>query len=325
MERVIERQDMPFRYRKALGGVTALAVLISAGCGGGERNTPEKQDSVTDSYTVESGGARLHVETHGDSGAEDVVIAIHGGPGLSLESLDDLKPLAGEDRLLVRYDQRGSGDSIAPTDGDFSLQSHIEDIEAVRRSTGADKVDLIGRSWGGLLATAYAATNPDKVDDLVLVSSIPLDIEEFLAGQERFSSHITKLQETGIVSDPLPDIEDNSCEDRLRAVMPAYMADPNGPVPADIGSCTADTSQLTYEAILEPGVLRPYAAQADRYKGDVLILAGEKDPFGTEWPQKIDEILDRGAVKKVVLKDTGHFVTFERPKESLQLMDEFLG
>lgn len=323
-ERSTEYWGMPVRYRKALGVVSALAILTGAGCGG-EKDTSTEPDSSADSYTVESGSVKLHVHAQGDPEAEEVVIAIHGGPGLSLESLDDLKPLAGEDRLLVRYDQRGSGDSMIPTDGDFSFQSQVEDIEAIRKSTGADTVDLVGRSWGGLLATAYAVENPDKVDDLVLVSSIPLDVNEFLAGQKRFSNRIINLQETGAIPEPLPEVEDNSCENRLRAVMPAYMADPNGSVPADFGSCTADTSQLTYEAILEPGVLRPYTTSADRYAGDVLILAGEKDPFGVEWPQTIEEVLDRSALKKVIFEDTGHFVTFERPKESLQLMDNFLG
>lgn len=322
-ERSTEERNIPLRYRKALGVITALAIFTGAGCGG-DKDTSKEPDTIRDSYTVESGDVTLHVETQGDLSAEEVVIAIHGGPGLSLESLEDLKPLADEDRLLVRYDQRGSGLSTAPTDGDFSLQSQVEDIEAIRQSTGADKVDLIGRSWGGLLATAYAVSNPEKVDDLVLISAIPLDIPEFLAGQERFSNRVTELQESNIIPNPLPDVENNSCEARINAVLPAYMANPNGSTPDGVGSCTADASQLTYEAILGPGVLRPYVVQADRYTGDVLILAGEKDPFGVQWPQKIHEVLARGATEQVIFTDTGHFVTFEKPEKSLQLMDEFL-
>lgn len=321
--RVVESHKGAMHYRKALSAAAALALFAGAGCAADEK-TPQAQREISNSYTVESDDVQLHVLAQGGPDAEEVTIALHGGPGLSIASLDDLSPLASEDRLLVRYDQRGAGDSTAPTDGDFRFKSQLEDIEAIRQSTGAEKVDLIGRSWGGLLATAYAATNPENVDDLVLLSSIPLDINEFLAGQERFGNRVTELQRADIIPDPLPGVEGDSCEERLNAVLPAYMSDPAGETPTGVGNCTASTSQQTYEAITEPNLLEPYKALAADYEGDVLVLAGEKDPFGVQWPRTITKILRRGAVKTVIYKDTGHFVTFEKPTESIDLIRKFI-
>ncbi len=323
-ERASEYKETTLRYGRTIGAMSALAVLIGTGCSA-EQATPERKriDAET-SFMVESGTASLHAVGSGNPESKNVTIAVHGGPGLSLESLDDLEALAGEDRLLVRYDQRGTGNSTSPENGDYSIQSQVQDIEAVRIATGADTIDLIGRSWGGLLATAYAAQNPDNVDDLVLLSSVPLDVEEYLAGQERFGDRVALLQAEGIVPDPLPEVVGNSCEERINAVLPAYMAEPTSELPDGVGSCAAEASQNSYEALMEPGVLQPYTDLARRYTGDVLVLAGDKDPFGMQWPRTIDTILASGAVKNMILKDTGHFVTFERPQESFEAIDSFL-
>lgn len=323
-ERAGEHTGAAFRYRRAIGVMSTFAVLAGTGCSANQATSQRQGNDNETAYMVESGTANLHAVEQGNAESKHVTIAVHGGPGLSLESLGDLESLAGEDRLLVRYDQRGTGKSSEPTDGDYSIQSQVADIEAVRIATGADKIDLIGRSWGGLLATAYAAENPDKVDDLVLMSAVPLDVEEYLAGQERFSDRVAALQDEGIVPAPLPEVVGNSCEERINAVLPAYMAEPTGEVPDGVGSCAADASQRSYEALMEPNVLQPYTQLARRYTGDVLVLAGDKDPFGTEWPRRIDTILAKGAVTNMILKDTGHFVTFERPQEALGSIDSFL-
>jgi len=83
---------------------------------------------------------------------------------------------------VVSYDQRGAGRSTAPDDLDYSLDAHVADLEALRSALGAGSVQLVGQSWGGAIASAYAATHPDRVSALVLVGAVPLDQAEYLAG-----------------------------------------------------------------------------------------------------------------------------------------------
>ena len=47
----------------------------------------------------------------------------------------------------------------------------VDDLEALRRSLNAEKIDLLGHSWGGILSMAYAVRYPDRVRHLILVGS----------------------------------------------------------------------------------------------------------------------------------------------------------
>jgi pimeloyl-ACP methyl ester carboxylesterase len=121
-----------------------------------------------------AGRARtLHLEELGDRAAPALFV-LHG----SFTDYRGLRPLAVE--LSSRYhvviwDQRGAGLSERIDEGEFSLDSAIEEIEAVRAAlVPGQPVTLIGHSWGGGLATAHASRHPTAVHQLVLVEPMPL-------------------------------------------------------------------------------------------------------------------------------------------------------
>ena len=96
---------------------------------------------------------------------------LHGGPGQGSEHFDALAGTYLEPQLrMVYYDQRGSGKSQRPTDRNYSLATLVEDVEALRRTLGADKIAVIGHSFGGILALEYSAKYPDHVSHLIVVS-----------------------------------------------------------------------------------------------------------------------------------------------------------
>jgi proline iminopeptidase len=55
-------------------------------------------------------------------------------------------------------------------DRSLGLGAQIADIERIRRILGDDKLILIGHSWGGFLASLYAAEFPEHVEALILIS-----------------------------------------------------------------------------------------------------------------------------------------------------------
>jgi len=73
---------------------------------------------------------------------------------------------------VVFYDQRGTGGSkrMQP-DASQSMDAQVADLDAVRQALGLPKVALVGDSYGGLLAMAYAAAHPEHVAKLVLSDS----------------------------------------------------------------------------------------------------------------------------------------------------------
>ena len=68
---------------------------------------------------------------------------------------------------VVRYDWRGCG--LSDREGvKFSLERHIEDLEAVADDLGLKRFILVGDAGGGTVSMAYAARHPERVSHLVL-------------------------------------------------------------------------------------------------------------------------------------------------------------
>lgn len=123
--------------------------------------------------------------SHFSAGQGRNALVIHGGPGQPFtEPMTGLVSLEGEYRFHY-YDQRGCGGSTRPIDRFQSRNTYqnmreldqalgigaqLADIERIRRILGEEKLILIGHSWGGFLASLYAAEFPDRVDALVLVA-----------------------------------------------------------------------------------------------------------------------------------------------------------
>jgi pimeloyl-ACP methyl ester carboxylesterase/DNA-binding CsgD family transcriptional regulator len=68
---------------------------------------------------------------------------------------------------LIRYDYRGCGLSDQQS-VEFSLEKHIEDLEAVVQAAGLDSFALFAQAGGGAVAMTYAARNPQRTNFLVL-------------------------------------------------------------------------------------------------------------------------------------------------------------
>jgi proline iminopeptidase len=143
--------------------------------------TPPEQPGNSDTWLVEPGIELAHFAV----GDGRNVLVVHGGPGLSfLQPMSGLEPLTSEFRFHY-YDQRGCGKSTRPIDRfdspnvyenmktldkSLGLGAQIADIERIRQLSGNDKLILLGHSWGGFLASLYAAEFPEHVEALILVS-----------------------------------------------------------------------------------------------------------------------------------------------------------
>jgi proline iminopeptidase len=116
----------------------------------------------------------LAYETFGAAGTATPVIVANGGPGLSHIYMlqNDVWTRLARNRQIVFYDQRGTGGSKrVSADAPFGMDAQVADMEAVRAKFGFAKFDLVGDSYGGLLAMAYAAAHPEHVAKLILSDS----------------------------------------------------------------------------------------------------------------------------------------------------------
>ncbi|MEU7001694.1 alpha/beta hydrolase [Nonomuraea sp. NPDC046570] len=100
------------------------------------------------------------------------VIFLHGGPGTPGEGI----PVSGEALAaagfdVYSYDQLGAGRSTRLSDvTGYTVARHVADLEAIRRTIGADKLVIVGQSWGGSLAAQYLAAHPERVLKVIFTS-----------------------------------------------------------------------------------------------------------------------------------------------------------
>ena len=115
-------------------------------------------------------------------------IVLHGGPGASHDYLRPGFDVLADHRTLVFYDQRGGGQSAVPREVACGWQEHVADLEALRGVWGLDQLDLVGYSWGALLALLYATQHPARVASLALISPAPITRADRQGFEQRFSA-----------------------------------------------------------------------------------------------------------------------------------------
>lgn len=96
---------------------------------------------------------------------------LHGEPTWGYLYRNMIGPLPRHHRVIVP-DQMGFGKSETPQDREYSLRSHTENLDALIGDLGLRDVTFFGQDWAGLIVTAYAARNPDRVKRLFYANTL---------------------------------------------------------------------------------------------------------------------------------------------------------
>ena len=116
------------------------------------------------------GGTRIVWHAWGDPDAEPLVL-LHGGSGSWTHWLRNVEPIAASGRRVVVPDLPGFGDSVA-AEGIADADGMVEPASAgLREVVGPGAVDVVGFSFGGMLAGLIAAAHPDLVRRIVLAGA----------------------------------------------------------------------------------------------------------------------------------------------------------
>ncbi len=105
------------------------------------------------------------------------IIYLHGGPGgvVSDSIISTLSNFMEDGYDVFVYDQIGSGESDRLTDiNEYTVDRHIEDLQAIIKHLGVKKVILLGQSWGSVLATYYASEHSADIEKIILCNPGPL-------------------------------------------------------------------------------------------------------------------------------------------------------
>jgi proline iminopeptidase len=124
-----------------------------------------------DSGLLEVMGFKLFYRSFGTG--DNVLLCLHGGPGIPHYYLLPLAKLASNNFRVVLYDQLGVGSSEKPEDSSlFNIERGAEEVEGVRKALGLGKIYLLGSSYGGALALQYALKYQQHIKKLIIASGL---------------------------------------------------------------------------------------------------------------------------------------------------------
>src|ERR1700680_117267 len=279
----------------------------------------EPVDKNIAARTAEIDGVQLHYLTAGHGPA---VVLLHGFAQTS-RMWKPIIPLLAERFTVIAPDLPGIGDSGIPANG-LDMKTSAVRIHSLARSLGVKKARVVGHDIGLMVAYAYAAQFPAEVEKLVVMDAFLPGV----AGWEPIynAPNIWHFRFNGPYPEALVQGRERIYFEYFWNVL---AADKTRSLPE------ADRKAYT-EAYSRPGRMRAawaYFASWPQLAKDfaqlsqtkltmpVLSIGGEKS-LGNELAEQMK--LVASDVTVVVLKDTGHWIMEERPKETTDALVKFL-
>lgn len=271
------------------------------------------------SRTAEVDGLKIHYLTAGEGPA---VILLHGYAENS-RMWRPLIPLLADRFTVIAPDLPGIGDSAIPADG-LDMKTAATRMHALVRSLGFDRAEVVGHDIGLMVAYAYAAQFPKEVGKLILMDAFLPGVGE---GEAVYNSPgIWHFRFYGPTPEAL-------VSGRERTYFEYFWND----FAADKTRSIPEGDRAAYTAAYAaPGRMRAgwaYFASFVQTAKDFAELAGTRlsmPVLAIGGEKSMGDVLGRQAklvatdATVIVLKDTGHWIMEERPKETMDALVKFL-
>jgi pimeloyl-ACP methyl ester carboxylesterase len=228
---------------------------------------------------------------------------------------DQMSVLSAEGYHVISYDRRGFGESESPNEP----FNHLIDLEAVLDQLGIHAAVFVGASMGGALAIDFAIEHPERTVGLVLVGTaltgspepelpeeaeLMLDALHYAEERQNWTS-VNKIQAHLWLDGPL------SPNGRVNGEVRELFLDMNG-------NALQKQHALTHEEERDPAI-----DNLGLITAPVLLIVGDLDfPHIIERHNDLSEEFESAFA--VVLEDTAHLPSLERPDLFNPLLLEFL-
>lgn len=266
--------------------------------------------------------------TYRRDGEGPLLVCHPGGPGFSSQYFADLAKLSAAFTLIL-LNPRGTAESDRPDDlRAYATGDYVADVDELREHLGAEQLDLLGHSHGGVVALAYAAAHPDRVRRLIAANSLvrlrPEAMETAMqsrSGEPWYADAREALEQE--------DAGDYETEEELAALarrfFPFYFAHFDEQARLYLNEHVAserpnpDALKLFNED-LENWDLRPELARVD---APTLVITGDAD-FITGPACALDIGAGIAGAQIVIVEDCGHFTFVEHPERFRAEVTRFL-
>lgn len=273
-------------------------------------------------------GARLFFDVDGAKLVPDgprlrekpTLLLLHGGPGFDHSTYKPAFAAALADVAQIVYlDQRGQGRSDRDVPARWNLAQWADDVRAFCDALGIARPIVLGNSFGGMVAMAYAARHPDHPGKLIFSSTSavmrwPLMYERF----ERLGGPDVRALAEAFWTDP--------CAETLAPyaarVMPLYTRTPRDP---DATPRTVFAFEVLFHFARGEQQAMDLLPSLAQVRAPVLVLGGEDDPVcPIECQAEIAAALPAGLARFERFAGCGHGVFRDDPTRAFAVIREFI-
>ncbi|KAF8993233.1 Alpha/Beta hydrolase protein [Cyathus striatus] len=271
---------------------------------------------------------------YGDlKGGKRPLVALHGGPGMTHHYMLPHKILFEKYGIpVVFYDQIGNGKSSHALDEPkefWTPEVFVHELENLLQHLGiSSDFDLLGQSWGGMLAAIYASSRTPAGLKRIIIANSPADMVKFAQGTNalfaksfpaELVSRMTELYKTG---------QGESDEYKL-GLMQFFKKNlcTLDPWPKELldSLMAAETNGNVYKTMLGLSVLHPTGYLKNwthKIRAPMLLISSPNDEVQEE--AIIPYFLNTPKVKWVEIPTTTHTPMFEDPEKYFAAILAFL-
>lgn len=289
---------------------------------------------------VDSHGALIYYMSVGHGAP---LMIVHGGPGASHDYfLPYLLPLMRTNRLIF-IDERGSGKSSKLADvHQYTISNMVEDIENVRQALALGKISLLGHSYGGALAQAYALKYQQNLSHLILGSTFA-STKKLNAALAKMKSEMSPkdrervdaLEAAGLFDKGEPWEHGRYPEEYAKLAWGVgyfpYIyqnnPDPNyDPIASNTGTAWDVYREMwgSHGEFVVDGNLTEveYVDKLSQIKVPTLIIVGDHDESDPKMSQEMHAKI--AGSKLVILPKSGHMTFVDQPEKFIQTVRDFV-
>ncbi len=247
------------------------------------------------------------------------LLLLHGGPGFDHSSFKPNLAALADVAQVVYLDHRGNGRSDRGDPSRWTLAQWGDDVRRFCEVLGIERPIVLGNSFGGMVAMAYAARHPDHPGKLILSSTVArARLSRVYDGFARLGGEEAREAAIGYWEKPGPD----TLRQYARICLPLCNTTPQDP---DLSKRTLWNFDVMFA--FGGGEERSYDLLPDlpKVRCPTLVLVGEEDPITP--PADSEDIvaaLPSEWVRFERFSGCGHGVYRDAPERALRCIREFI-
>ncbi len=278
---------------------------------------------------VQTNGIRMHVVEQGEGYP---VLLIHGFPELWYSWRYQLPALAAAGFRAIAPDLRGYGETDKPEGIEaYDIHHLVADMTGLLDAQGVEKAAIAGHDWGGIIVWQMALMAPERVERVIGVNTpflprTPIKpTDAFKMVPDGRFNYILYFQEPGVAEQAMMADLRGALDGMMRRIAkdPGFISDADLQVYVDAFAKGGLTGPINYYRNFDRNWETTASLAGKQVTQPSLMITAEFDPILT--PEMADGMEAHVPnLRKVLVKDSGHWTQQEKPDDVNRAIIEFL-